>query len=93
MNKHVERNGVLEVDPHRGPVALPPLPGRPQWERRLSRFSSCRASRASWATRSSVVAGPPGPGSAAKEIRRRGGPSPLPAGPLATAHVLPWPSL
>lgn len=48
---------------------LPPLPGRPQWERRLSRFSSCRASRASWATLSSTVMGPPGPGSAAERIR------------------------
>lgn len=53
------------------PGRLPPLPGLTPWERRLSRFSSFRASRASWATRSSAVAGPPGLGSAAKRAVSR----------------------
>lgn len=66
----------------RPPPALPALPGRPEWERRLSRFSSCRASRASWATRSSTVAGPPGLGSTAeRRVSRGGNPSPLPEDP------------
>lgn len=41
----------------------PPLPGWPECESRLSRFSSCRASSASCATRSSEAEGPPGLGS------------------------------
>lgn len=50
------------------PLTLPPLPGRPECESRLSLFSSCRASSASWATRSSEAEGPPELGS----VQRRG---------------------
>lgn len=50
------------------PLTLPPLPGLPECESRLSRFSSCRASSASWATRSSEAVGPPELGS----VQRKG---------------------
>lgn len=76
---------------------LPLLPGRTAWARRLSRFSSSRASRASWATRSSTVAGPPGLGSVAeKRISRDAASVPAPdphcRGPAARdAPVSPAP--
>lgn len=50
------------------PLTLPPLPGRPECESRLSRFSSCKASSASWATRSSEAEGPPG----LRSVQRKG---------------------
>lgn len=67
---------------------LPPLPGRTPWERRLSRFSSFRASRASWATRSSAVAGPPGLGSAAKRtVSRNAASVPDPGSPASESST------
>lgn len=71
------------------PRPLPPLPVLTEWERRLSRFSSCRASRASWATRSSTVAGPPRLGSAAERtVSRASGTGPLAVQDLVGSPVL-----
>lgn len=77
--------------PHSPVVALPPLPSRLQWERRLSRFSSCRASRASWATRSSMVAGPPGLGSEAREESEEAAPALPPQDPRPQPTCCPGP--
>lgn len=93
MNRswEVALKGQLRPQGHWPPLtaqamALPALPGQPEWERRLSRFSSRRASRASWATRSST-AGPPALRSAAEEtVSEEAAPAPSPQPPHCSGH-------